>query len=89
MNGSPCGFFKSSRGIQQGDPLSPMLFVIVMEGLSKMLDKAIGAGMLSGFAVNRNVNNPLLISHLLFADDTLIFSEADSVHIAHLRSILV
>jgi hypothetical protein len=89
VNGSPCGFFKSSQGIRQGDPLSPMLFVIVMEGLSRMLDKAIGAGMLSGFAVSRNVNDPLLISHLLFADNTLIFCEADSGHIAHLRSILV
>jgi hypothetical protein len=89
VNGSPCGFFKSSRGIRQGDPLSPMLFIIIMEGLSRMIDKAIGAGMLSGFAVSRNVNDPLLISHLLFADDTLIFCEADSGHIAHLRSILV
>jgi hypothetical protein len=66
VNGSPCGFFQSLRGIQQGDPLSPMLFIIIMEALSRMIENAIGAGMLSGFAVSRNVQDPLLISHLLF-----------------------
>jgi hypothetical protein len=53
VNGSPCGFFPSSRGIRQGDPLSPLLFVIVMEALSRMIDKAIGVGLISGFSVGR------------------------------------
>ena len=41
INGAPCGFFESSRGIRQGDPLSPFSFVIVMDTFSKMLDKAV------------------------------------------------
>ena len=89
VNGSPCGFFQSSRGIRQGDSLSPMLFVIVMEALSRLIDKAIGAGMLFGFFVGGVDSAPLEISHQLFADDTLIFCEADPDHLFHLRSILV
>ena len=89
VNGSPCGFFPSTRGLRQGDPLSPMLFVIIMEALSRLIDKAIGAGMISGFSVSRDSHDPLLISHLLFADDTLIFCEATPEHLSHLRSLLL
>ena len=89
VNGSSCGFFQSSQGIRQGDSLSPMLFVIVMEAFSRLIDKATGAGMLSSFPVGRLDFDPLVVSHLLFADDTLIFYEADLDHLLHLRFILV
>jgi hypothetical protein len=88
VNGSPCGFFKSSRGIRQGDPLSPLLFVILMEALSRMIDKANGVGLVSGFHVGGEASDPLRISHLLFADDTLIFCEASSDNLIYLRAIL-
>ena len=51
INGSPRGFFGSSRGLRQGDPLSPLLFVLVTEAVGRMLDKAVHEGCLSGFRV--------------------------------------
>ena len=47
INGSPSGFFQSSRGLRQGDPLSPYLFMIVMEVFSCLLRRAISGGFLS------------------------------------------
>ena len=46
FNGSPADFFGSSRGLRQGDPLSPVLFLVMMEVLSKMMKRAEGAGLL-------------------------------------------
>lgn len=68
VNGSPNGFFSSSRGLRQGDPLSPLLFVFVMEALSRMISTVVSGGLLEGFIVGN-----ASFSHLLFADDTLVF----------------
>ncbi|RVW45556.1 Transposon TX1 uncharacterized 149 kDa protein [Vitis vinifera] len=46
VNGSPSGFFQSTRGLRQGDPLSPYLFVIAMEVFSSMMRRAISGGLL-------------------------------------------
>ena len=88
LNGSPSDFFGSSRGIRQGDPLSPLLFDIVMEVLSHMLDVAAISRQFSGFFVGNTASNSVMVSHLLFADDTLIFCDADPTQIANLRAIL-
>ena len=88
INGSPSDFFGSSRGLWQGDPLSPFLFDIVMEALSRMLFAAIEAGQFSGFSLGNASGSLMTVSHLLFADDTLVFCDADSNHIVALRGIL-
>ena len=85
----PCGFFGSTRGLRQGDPLSPLLFVLVMDALGRMLDKAVLEGHLFGFSVGNLEGRSLTVSHLLFADDTLIFCEANLDHILILRLILI
>ena len=89
INDSPCGFFGSSRGLRQVDPLSPLLFVLVMEALGRMLDKAVHEGRLSGFSVGNLEGRSLAVSHLLFADGTLIFCDAVLDQILILRMILI
>jgi hypothetical protein len=82
-------FFGSSRGLRQGDPLSPLLFVIVMEALSKLFSVTVQRGFLSGFSVGSSSNGGINISHLLFADDTLVFCGASPEHLLYLRMLLL
>jgi len=49
VNGSPFGFFTSSHGLRQEDMLSPVLFVVVMEALSRMMVSTVEMRLLSGF----------------------------------------
>ena len=88
INGSSSDFFGSSRGLRQGDPLSSFLFDIVMEAMSCMLVAATAAGQFSGFTVGNVTSSLMKMSHLLFADDTLVFCDADSNHITTLHGIL-
>jgi len=85
VNGTPSSFFSSSRGLREGDPLSPLLFVIVMEALSKLFSASVHWGFLSGFSMGSGSNGVFNISHLLFADDTLVFCEANLHHLHFLR----
>ena len=73
VNGSPADFFRSSRGLRQGDPSSPYLFVLGMEVFSILVEKEFARGFLSGHKIVGRSEETLQISHLLFADDTLVF----------------
>jgi hypothetical protein len=88
VNGSPSGFFESSRGIRQGDPLSPLLFLLVMEVLSRMLHRTEEAGFIRGFKAGNGVEDDFHVSHLLFADDTIVFCDAEHEQLLHLRMVL-
>jgi hypothetical protein len=89
INGSPFGFFGSSRGVRQGDPLSPFLFVLVMEAFSRMISAIYTRGLISGFSVGSREQDRVEVSHLLFADDTLIFCGADASQINYMGALLV
>ena len=76
VNGSPEGFFGSSRGLRQGDLLSPLLFLLIMEVLSRLLKKTEECNLFRGFHVGSVNSVGVRISHMLFADDTILFCDA-------------
>ena len=85
VNGSPEGFFGSSRGLRQGDPLSSLLFLLIMEVLSKILKKTEENNLIWGFQVGAVNSVGVQISHLLFADDTILFCNASKEQLLSIR----
>ncbi|KAG7578550.1 Zinc knuckle CX2CX4HX4C [Arabidopsis thaliana x Arabidopsis arenosa] len=85
INGSPHGKVSPTRGIRQGDPLSPYLFILCTEVLSGLCLKAQSNGSLPGIKVA--CGSPS-INHLLFADDTMFFCRSDSKHCKTLATII-
>ena len=73
INGEPQGFVKPTRGIKQGDPLSPYLFLLCAEGLLAMLMRAEEQKRIQGILSCRG---GVHVSHLLFTDDYLLFYQA-------------
>ncbi|XP_019435927.1 PREDICTED: uncharacterized protein LOC109342391 [Lupinus angustifolius] len=70
INGKNIGFFNCKRGVRQGDPLSPILFYLAEEVLSRGITKLLEVGKIKSIAGPRNLLTP---SHVLYADDVLIF----------------
>ena len=85
LNGQPHGHIIPERGLRQGDPLSPYLFLLVTEGLHSLFTKAEVDGVIRG--VSLCANGPR-ISHLLFADDSLVFYRASISECVQIQSIL-
>lgn len=69
------GHMMPTRGILQGDPLSPYLFIICAEGLSALIRKYEAKKWLHGVKIYRRA---LVISHMFFADDSYFYCKADT-----------
>ncbi len=86
VNGDPTGYIKPSRGLRQGDPLSPYLFLICAEGLSALMRKAEQDNVIRGISICRGGTR---VSHLFFADDSIIFCRASSEDCEALQNLLL
>jgi hypothetical protein len=85
FNSHETDWFITTRGLRQGDPLSPYLYLICTEGLSSLLLHADEEGNLAGIKVCRDA---LSVSHLLFTDDSLILMKANEDNVRCLHDIL-
>jgi hypothetical protein len=85
VNGVPTPEINIQRGLKQGDPLAPFLFLLVVEGFSGVTRKAVELSLFKGFSVGRL---PVVISHLQYADDTLCIGEASLENLWTLKAIL-
>jgi len=85
VNGELTDSFKPERGLRQGDPLSPYLFLLCAEGFSALLQQAERDGKIAGVKVCHAAPS---VSHLLFADDSLILIRANGGDAQHLQDIL-
>jgi len=87
VNGCPTDEFPMERGLRQGDPLSPFLFLLAAEGFNVLMLSTIEAGLFRGYHVG--YENPLCLSHLQFADDTLILGEKSWENVRSIRAVLM
>jgi hypothetical protein len=85
VNGSPTREIDIQRGLKQGDPLAPFLFLLVAEGLGGAIRKAVEVGCFKGFMLG---SGGLTVSHLQYADDTLCIGEASVQNLWTLKAIL-
>jgi len=85
VNGTQVDPIIPGRGLRQGDPLSPYLFIICAEGLSSLIRDAETRGVLTGTKVCRQAPS---VSHLLFADDCFLFFKANEVQAHTMKNIL-
>jgi hypothetical protein len=86
VNGSPIDEFPMQRGLRQGDPLSPFLFLLAAQGLNVMMASVVENNLFSGYTVG--TSKTTVVSHLQFADDTLLLGTKSWANVCELRAVL-
>lgn len=89
VNGVSARFFASLRDLCQGDPLLHFLFILVLDTLTRMTEAAAHQNFLSKFMVGDVSRCSLKVPHILFVDDTLIFSKPDHDNLCYMRALLL
>ncbi|GJV00311.1 RNA-directed DNA polymerase, eukaryota [Tanacetum coccineum] len=84
VNGSPTSEFQFHRGLKQGDPISPFLFILIMETLHLSFKRVIEANLFKGISINASFS----ISHLFYADDVVFIGEWNSSNIKTVAKVL-
>ncbi|GAU50095.1 hypothetical protein TSUD_28830 [Trifolium subterraneum] len=87
VNGSPTDEFPLERGLRQGDPLSPLLFLLVAKGLHVLMEAMEAHNLFSGYMVGKSVS--ISVTHLQFADDTLLMGTKSWANVRALRVVLL
>ncbi|XP_039142228.1 uncharacterized protein LOC120279366 [Dioscorea cayenensis subsp. rotundata] len=72
LNGKPSRWFRPSRGVRQGDPLSPYIFILVAQNLTAIMNHAQSLGLIPGYS-NLLTHN---FNHLMYADDLILITTA-------------
>lgn len=83
INGQMEGYFQGKRGLRQGDPISPLLFVLCMDYFTRIMDKMTS----SGFTFHKKCK-VMGLSHLCFADDLFVFANGDLESIKIIKAAL-
>lgn len=85
INGSIEDFFNPSRGFRQGDPISPYLFLLCIEGLVAIIQDAESSALIHGLRIARAAPS---VTHLFFVDDALLFARATEPELRNIMEIL-
>nr|GEU96894.1 RNA-directed DNA polymerase, eukaryota [Tanacetum cinerariifolium] len=84
VNGSPTEEFQFQNGLKQGDPLSPFLFILIMESLHLSFQRVVDSGLFKGL----NLNNTVCLSHMFYADDVVFVGKWSVENINTLTNVL-
>ncbi|PNX71389.1 ribonuclease H, partial [Trifolium pratense] len=85
INGNPTKYFYPQRGLRQGDPLSPYLFIICADVLSGLITKAHTENLLHGVKIAPTAPE---ITHLFFADDSIMFCRATIAETTKMKALI-